>query len=913
MVGIGIVVALVILAIPVLIIVLLVGQSRLNARIAALETALKTLRDERLASGPASRPAVPDYGISVEELRSAAPPPPPRPMAATTPPAGSMAPQTPNVPEPDMPEPAATIDQNQPLVMRRDRFADLTRWLRDNWVYAVSAISLALAGVFFVQYGVERGLLPPGLRVLAAMAFGAALIFAGEWLRRRHGDEGATSTVHLPSVFSGAGLVSIFAAILAARQLYGLIGPEAAFAGHVLTAILAVALGWFYGPLLVAVGLIGAALAPFVVAGGSQAGDWLYAYFALIAALGLAVDSVRRWAWVSVLALVLGYGGTALVHLGGAGLSGLVAGLIVLATLALTLPLRRLVPDHGGPAPTQSLMGSPPSEWPSFPVRLAVGAVLASSLGLLWVTTQGSDAAMLGFGALAVLALALFTWAGRAAALQDLGFAPAIAFLVGLVMQATSYPSLATAFSAQRIADRVPESPAPMTVSLLLGMAALVSAAFAMASFRPGPYARAQGFGAVLMAPVAAALFELLWNPAPVLGAFPWALHIIAVAAGMVALAAAYARRDGADHHRIAAATLSTLSLIALALFVLTTKTALTLALGVLLVVAAALDRRYRLPEMGIFIQVAIAVISYRLLVDPGLFWAMEAGLGEVILVFGAVIATCIAALWLLKPMARDLPKGVLESAALALAAILANVLITRWLTQDGMALQTASHWGATLNAMPWLVLMLVQTYRARLGGAFQRLRQVLAAVAGVLAGLGLATSSTLFNPLVGRVGDAQARVIGPPVVDSLMLAYAIPGLILVLASWRLAGVEAWARRVFLSVGAALLVLYTGLEIRRLWQGDWLGAPGVLQPELYSYTIAMMVVGAALLYQSIARPSDLLRRIGMAVIAATVAKVFFLDAAGLTGLTRVASFAGLGLALAGLAWLNRWAGQRAGR
>jgi len=41
-----------------------------------------------------------------------------------------------------------------------------------------------------------------------------------------------------------------------------------------------------------------------------------------------------------------------------------------------------------------------------------------------------------------------------------------------------------------------------------------------------------------------------------------------------------------------------------------------------------------------------------------------------------------------------------------------------------------------------------------------------------------------------------------------------------------------------------------------------------------------------------------------------VAKVFLLDASGLTGLTRVVSFAGLGLSLAGLAWLNRWAERR---
>ena len=84
---------------------------------------------------------------------------------------------------------------------------------------------------------------------------------------------------------------------------------------------------------------------------------------------------------------------------------------------------------------------------------------------------------------------------------------------------------------------------------------------------------------------------------------------------------------------------------------------------------------------------------------------------------------------------------------------------------------------------------------------------------------------------------------------------------------------------------------------------------GVKQPELYTYTVALMLLGAVLLYQAIAAKSVLLRRIAMGVIAITVAKVFLLDASGLTGLTRVISFAGLGLSLAGLAWLNRWAGQ----
>src|SRR5690606_8359830 len=121
----------------------------------------------------------------------------------------------------------------------------------------------------------------------------------GEALRRRWGDREGDPTAYLPSTFSGAGLVSIFGGIVAARQLYGLIGPNAAFAGIVATAVLAIGLGWLSGPFLAAVGLIGAAAAPFVVGGQSEAPYWLYIYFVTIAATGLAVDTMRRWAWVS--------------------------------------------------------------------------------------------------------------------------------------------------------------------------------------------------------------------------------------------------------------------------------------------------------------------------------------------------------------------------------------------------------------------------------------------------------------------------------------------------------------------------------------------------------------------------------------------------------------------------------------
>ena len=82
---------------------------------------------------------------------------------------------------------------------------------------------------------------------------------------------------------------------------------------------------------------------------------------------------------------------------------------------------------------------------------------------------------------------------------------------------------------------------------------------------------------------------------------------------------------------------------------------------------------------------------------------------------------------------------------------------------------------------------------------------------------------------------------------------------------------------------------------------------GISQPEQYTYTLVLLGLGALLFYQSLARRSAVLRKAGLVVIGLAVAKVFLVDVTDLDGLTRVFSLLVLGLALAALAWLNRWA------
>ena len=210
------------------------------------------------------------------------------------------------------------------------------------------------------------------------------------------------------------------------------------------------------------------------------------------------------------------------------------------------------------------------------------------------------------------------------------------------------------------------------------------------------------------------------------------------------------------------------------------------------------------------------------------------------------------------------------------------------------------------LVALPWLAMALVQLYRVKLGGRLALLRYGLAGVAGVIWGLGMLMAVTLMNPLFGF-----DPVRGPLLVDSLFVAYAVAGIVILSARRFLQHLPVWLRWGLDGMGVALVAIYAGLEIRRFWRGDDLSVPGTSQPELYSYTIALLIVGAVLLWQAIARSSVGLRRLALGLIGVTVAKVFLVDAAGLSGLMRVFSFLALGLSLAGLAWLNRWAALRA--
>lgn len=888
--------AMVVIGLPVLLFLV----PALRGRVRRLEEELAALK----AGAPAPQP---DMAVTAG---MAAPQPPAMPAPVTPEPAPSdeVAPEAPPralpPPLPVLPDAAPTphpMPEREPGAL-----APLAAWLRANWTLAIAALSLILGGLFMVQYGVEKGLLTPPLRVLGGLVLGLALIAGGEAIRRRSGDVATPATRALPSTLSGAGAVVMFIAMAAAHALYGLIGPGVALAGLALISGATVLMGWFYGPVLSAIGLIGAGAAPFLLGGSSDSARLFYGYFPLVGLAGLAIDSFRRWGWVSALALGVASFGLVLLWGSVPFAPGLAGAALVLGFAALTFPERHLTPRHAG-APVTALFRGPRPEVPT--LIAAAGAAIATLAGLMIVAGAGTPAeSALGFALLVALFAAASLWLHRAPALDALAVLPALAFLLALMIEPMhGGPLLGGLFAALNAAPGE-EIPHPPTLWAL----ALAGAALSALAFARLRHARASGeadpmlwaFGAAKLGTATIFALEFFWAPGLFLGPGPWSLVVIAMAALMVLFAERRARMGGEALPRdlglfAAAAVL----LIALAFFILLTKAALTLGLALLVVLATLTDRRFRLPLMGWIAQLGVAVIGYRLLADPGFAWSLySASWPAFALSHLGPIAAFEAARRLARPERAGL-RAVAESALMTTVALFVMLIIARLIPDR----DTHTHWFEGLSAAIWCGAAFGQIWRLPSSGrAIRRLRGVIVALSGLAA---LVALLALARDLVDMLDWGGDPVLGPPLLDSLALAFwPLAATLAVAAVFLGAPGRPGARllRPGLAGGAGLATLIWGwLEIRRLWRGADLSLPGPSDGELYSYTVALLAASLALLVAAVPRRSLTLRRIAMAGVALTIAKVFLLDMAGLSGLTRVASFVGLGLALTGLAWLNR--------
>jgi uncharacterized membrane protein len=154
-------------------------------------------------------------------------------------------------------------------------------------------------------------------------------------------------------------------------------------------------------------------------------------------------------------------------------------------------------------------------------------------------------------------------------------------------------------------------------------------------------------------------------------------------------------------------------------------------------------------------------------------------------------------------------------------------------------------------------------------------------------------------NPLFDSV-----ELEGGPILNSLVLGYALPALLAYFLARAAQGVRpdwyATGARICLHV---LVFVFINLELRRLFEGRelWLFGP-VLRlrmgdTEYYAYSALWLGLGLAYFAFGILRGSTQARLVSGLLIVASIIKVFLFDLSSLQGILRALSFIGLGLVL----------------
>src|SRR5262245_16395586 len=132
--------------------------------------------------------------------------------------------------------------------------------LAENWLVWLGGLALALGGGFLVKLSIDYGLLTPTVRVVLGVLVGVGLALGPDWVARRDHAAGfdETASSHVPQALAAAGAATVFASLYAAYQLYDLLSAALAFPLLAGTAGATVVMSLRHGPLVAALGLVGA-------------------------------------------------------------------------------------------------------------------------------------------------------------------------------------------------------------------------------------------------------------------------------------------------------------------------------------------------------------------------------------------------------------------------------------------------------------------------------------------------------------------------------------------------------------------------------------------------------------------------------------------------------------------------------
>ncbi len=825
---------------------------------------------------------------------SPVPPPLPVPEAAVAPPSASdtkaetmqATPPAQPVAPPPIPDIPAAAPASQPGPGFEERIGT-------RWVVWVGGLTLALGGFFMVRYSIDAGLLGPDVRTLLGGAFALALLAAGEWTRRKESVAAiaALPVANIPAILTAAGTAVAFATVYAAYALYDFLAPATAFILLGLVALGTLAAALLHGPALAGLGIAAAFVTPVLVSSDKPDFWALYIYLAIVTAAAFSLARIRLWRWLAVTTIAFALLWTFPCLQCGPSMIGphafhVMSGFVLAALLVVC----------------GFMFGPPADEGRIEPI--SSGSLAAYLLGATMIVLSSfhADTAIIVFTALVAGAI-FIAWRAQAAT-GAIAAAAVFVFVVFAEWAVRGNPDMLV----------LPGGPLPgigpaatdSSVSLHLITAAIFAIGFGAAGFL------AQGrsisatipvvwSGAGVFTPLAL-LVALYARIAHLDRSIPFAILAVVLAAAFAAATETLTKRENRPGLPISIALFATgtLGALALALTFALEKGWLTIALALMSMGTAWISMQRPIPFLRSLSAILAGIVVLRIGYEPRI--AGDAvGTTPIFnwLLWGygiPALSFWVASIFL-RRRGDDAPLRTVESAAILFTVLLAFMEIRHAVNGGDIYRNNAGLTEIALQVGVALAMAIgLERLRIRTSSI---VHNVGAIVLTVFAGL-----ATVFGLMLLETPIVWPIDVGGAFINLLLLGYALPAVLALLLSYAVAGRRAAGYANTIAAGALVLALtYMTFEIRRLYHGPVLSRGVTTGAEQYTYSIAWLAFGVALLGIGILFNSQRARLASAVVIALTILKAFLIDMSTLTGVYRALSFMCLGLVLVAIGWL----------
>ena len=786
-------------------------EDRLDAALKAMEEARR--KPERQSAEPVVTPARPP---------EPAPPPTARPAAslAEARPAPRVSTPAPR-PEP-RPEPASRPAPDRP------KRPPISTWLAENGLAWIGGGGLALGGLLLVVYAARQGVFTPPFRIAAAVGLGGAMIAASEWILRQTRMPGGRHLL-AAAVAAGAGAVTLYGAVCAAYILYGLIPfPVAAvLTGAISLGLLGLALR--HGEPLALLAVFGAVITPWVTGVSEWSPTVLAAWSLIIGVTGYMIGAVRLWTRASLVTL----GGLLLWSLQAAFGGGAPLLLLAAAGPVCAVLWRRARRQDDPADPRHRTFLQLPA------IALVAASLFSAHLWFAGVFGVPTDLYAAAFVAGALVALG--------AAVVALRMAPPMVFAA---------PVGVSVFAA--LVNLGLNSGQPGLASYLPGfhgLTAVIPVATLLAALRAPAASRTVllgvgGVGVAVLASLSWWLFDwsglvLSWLPAALIGAAMF------VSATLIARRAEQVDKDRGLVLWLAAA--AELSFLAIHAAVPAPFEPAAFATAALLLALAA----RRLSWAGLA-QAAVAggLLTLAVMFRPEFLGAaLDGSLSlpfALTIAFGASVLLFAAARMIGGAGSETRNEAEAQSTA-ALMVLLTGLFIGLHVILTGADPRAAAgglfEGGLRTVLLLGAGLLLVVRQRDD-DGPIARGRTLAVVGAGVIHGL--CVQGLVWNPWWGD----GAPPVGLPVINTLMIAFLAPAILLAASARRRRPADDWGRG-WMAAGIVFGFLWVLLVLRHLFQGVDMGGDAVGRAEGCAYAVLLLLTARVFARRSLGERAGL--------------------------------------------------------